>query len=161
MTVPADADAGGTGWDRSRWLGLLALGVAPWVLVVVGAELTLVFPFGLVDPQPLHVTSLADYLFRFTRGLPRFLLAWPAAVSLYLAGLASASLRFVDREDPRVSAALFGFAGASLLWVTLGFARRAGYVAVPLGTVLLWVAVWWLYAGRLGDALPGSHDREA
>jgi uncharacterized protein (TIGR04206 family) len=136
-----------------RRLALLALFVVPWTILVAPGGTTLVFPWGLANPATGNVTTLADYLFVYTAGLPQRLLAWPVAVLLYLAGVASA---FAGRfEDRRVTGGLLVIAGASNAVFASGFVRRGGQV-VPLGTLLLWATAWWLYRSDLRGAL----DRE-
>jgi uncharacterized protein (TIGR04206 family) len=133
----------GTG-SRRRLAAVAALGVFPWSLVFAGDELTLVFAFGLVDPVPLYLTDVVTYTFVYTRGLPEFLFAWPVGVGLYLTALGSAvSGRLFGREDRRVTAVLLvlvGLTQASFAW---GLSGRIGAFAVPTGTVLCWVVVWW------------------
>jgi uncharacterized protein (TIGR04206 family) len=98
----------------------------------------------LVALDPLHVTTLPDYLFVYTRGLPQRLLAWPIAVLLYLVAVGSALLGSVRREDGRVTGGLLVFAGVSHLRFTLGLGRP-GLLAIPVGTILLWTGAWWFY----------------
>ncbi len=50
---------------------LLALFFVPWTVLVAPGGTTFVFPWGLVNPTTLHVTTLPDYLFVLTSGLPR------------------------------------------------------------------------------------------
>ncbi len=113
----------------------------PWSVFTTG---DLVFAWGLVNLDPLHLTTLPDYLFVYTRGLPRRLLAWPVSVLLYLLALGSALLGLVGREDGRVTGGLLVFAGVSGLQFALGMTRR-GLVVVPVGVVLVWTAAWWFY----------------
>ncbi|WP_458189279.1 TIGR04206 family protein [Haladaptatus sp. NG-WS-4] len=133
-----------------RHLGLLALGFVPWTILLAPGGTTLVFPWGLVNPTTLHVTTLPDYLFVLTAGLPERLLAWPLSVLFYLLALLSAfSGRF---EDRRVTGILLVLAGASHASFALGFVGRAG-VTVPLGPVVLWAAAWWFHWPDLRRAL--------
>jgi uncharacterized protein (TIGR04206 family) len=122
-------------------LALLLIFLAPWAVLSTG---DLVFAWGLVTLDPIHVTTLPDYLFVYTRGLPRRLLAWPVAVLLYLLAFGSALLGTVDREDGRVTGGLLVFAGVSNLRFALG-TGRPGLLVVPVGTVLLWTGAWWFY----------------
>lgn len=126
---------------RSRLLATLLVGVLPWS-VVLTTQVSLVFAFGLVNPQPLHLTTVWDYLFVHTRGLPQFLLAWPISALLYLGGVASTGLAYVGHEDWRVTAGLFAFAGASQLWVAWGFTHRLATAAIPVGAGLLFLLAW-------------------
>ncbi|EMA45194.1 TIGR04206 family protein [Halococcus saccharolyticus] len=136
----------GSSTPRRRLLVLLALGLVPWT-VLVGSEVTLLFPFGLVNANPLHLTPLNDYL-RFARGfaaLPRYLQAWPVSVGCYLAGLASALVGVVWREDPRVTGGLIALAGLSHVSVAVGLSRGIGRLALPIGPVLALAVAWWFY----------------
>ncbi|MFC7081006.1 hypothetical protein [Halorussus caseinilyticus] len=85
-----------------RLLALLALFLAPWTVLSTG---DLVFAWGLATLDPFHVTTLTDYLFVYTRGLPNRLLAWPVAVVLYLLAVGNAALGWFapDSEDRRVT----------------------------------------------------------
>jgi len=132
-----------------RLLALVAVPIAPWTVLGAG---DFVFAWGLATVDPLHVTTLPDYLFVYTAGLPARLLAWPIAVLLYLLAVASAVLGTTGREDRRVTGGLLVLAGASHLRFSLGLSRP-GLLAVPTGTVLLWTAAWWFHWPDLRDAL--------
>ncbi|WP_435179590.1 TIGR04206 family protein [Halorussus sp. AFM4] len=129
--------------DVRRLLALLSFLLVPWTVLGSG---DLVFAWGLATLDPVHVTTLPDYLFVYTRGLPNRLLAWPIAVALYLLAIANALLGTAAPrlEDRRVTGGLLVLAGASDLWFALGL-TRPGLVAVPVGSVLLWVAAWWFH----------------
>lgn len=129
-----------------RFLVLVALSFLPWT-VLVGETFTFVFPFGLLNANPLHLTNLYDYL-RFTGGfaaLPGFLQAWPVSVLLYVASLVSALAGVVRREDPRVTGGLLALAALSHAGLTVGLSRGIGRLAVPIGPVLALCVAWWLY----------------
>jgi len=129
-----------------RRLGAVAcLGVVPWTVLVIGGELTLVLPLGLVNTDPLQFVSIYDFFFRFTGTLPQFIQSWGTGVALYTVALASAVSGVLWREDPRIT--LLSLVGAALsqLGVFLGFNRRLGYVALPVGTALLLAVAWWYY----------------
>jgi uncharacterized protein (TIGR04206 family) len=130
---------------RRRLLVVVLAGLAPWTVLVIGGELTLVFTFGLFNTNPPTVVSIYDYFYRFTQGLPAFIEAWRTGVVLYLLGLLSALSGVVWREDERITALSLAGAGLSQISVFLGFNRRIGYLAVPVGTVLLLAIVWWYY----------------
>ncbi|WP_276281098.1 TIGR04206 family protein [Halorussus caseinilyticus] len=134
-----------------RLLALLALFLAPWTVLSTG---DLVFAWGLATLDPFHVTTLTDYLFVYTRGLPNRLLAWPVAVVLYLLAVGNAALGWFapDSEDRRVTGGLLALAGASNFWFAFGLARP-GLLAVPVGSVLLWTAAWWFHWPDLRRAL--------
>ena len=135
----------------SRLFALLFLLLVPWTVLTSG---DLVFAWGLATIDPISVTTLPDYLFVYTRGLPNRLLAWPVAVLLYLLAVANALLGAVAPrlEDRRVTGGLLALAGASDLWFALGL-TRPGLVAVPVGSVLCWTAAWWFHWPDLRDGL--------
>jgi len=137
---------------RRRLAAVVVAGLLPWTVLFIGSELTLVFSFGLFNTNPAQVVSVYDFFYRFTNGLPQFLEAWGTGVLLYLVGLASAVSGVVWREDTRITALALGAAGLSQLAVFLGFNRRMGYVAVPVGTVVLLTVVWWYYWPTLSGA---------
>ena len=132
--------------DPRRRLAVVALlGLVPWTVLVIGSELTLIFPAGLVNTNPLQFVSIYDFFVRFTAGLPSFIQSWRTGALLYLVALASAASGVVWREDPRITALSLVGAALSQVGVLLGFNRRLGYVALPVGTVAMLVAVWWYY----------------
>lgn len=138
---------------RVRLVAIAIAGLLPWVVVVgegPAASVSLVFSFGLVNPAPLHLTTLPDYLLVFTSGLPESLLAWPVATLLWVGALVSALVGLAStREDRRLTGGLLVLSGVSLIPVTVAVGRPAGVTAVPVGTVALWAVAWWGY----GDAL--------
>ncbi len=142
---------------RTRVLAILAVGLLPWSLVFAGDELTFVFAFALVDPQPLYVTDVVTYVTVYTRGLPPFLQAWPVGAGIYALALLSALSGVVlGREDRRVTALLLvlvALTQASFAW---GFSQRVGQVAFPLVTMLSLTVVWWFDWKTLADGLPAG-----
>lgn len=126
---------------------LVVVALVPWTIVIARGTPTLVFAFGLYNFDPASLTTITDYYFRFTAGLPQFLIAWGLGVLCYLLALGSALLGLVWREDRRLTGALLVLAGLTEAGVSLGFMRRPGYLAVPVGTILLWL-VAWRYYGR-------------
>lgn len=131
--------------ERTRLLSFLALAAVPWTILGDGS---LVFPWGLAFVDSLHVTTVWDYVFRFTSGLPRRLLAWPVSSLLYSVAVLSASVGVLagpEFEDRRVTGGLLALAGASHLWFAVGMMQRSRLTVVPLGVVLLWGAAWWFH----------------
>ena len=124
---------------------LLALALAPWTVVSALGTITVVFPFGLLNFDPVQLATIYDYYFQYTVTLPRFLQAWGVSVLLYALAVGSALLGLVWREDPRVTAALLTLAGLTHLLVSVGFTRRPGYLSVPVGSVLCFLVVWLYY----------------
>jgi uncharacterized protein (TIGR04206 family) len=134
--------------SSSPLLAFLALLAVPWSIQTFagGRPPTFVFAWGLVNLNPLGVTVLWDFLFRYTAGLPDYILAWPLSVACYLAALASAlGGRLFDREDPRVTAGLLAAAGVAQVSLARGFSVQPGRVAWPLGTLACWLVAWWVY----------------
>jgi len=139
---------------RRRVLAYAALFFVPWSLVFVDGRVTFVFPFGLVNFDPLYVADVVSYVTVNTGALPRFLLGWPIGVGLYVLALASAvsGLAF-DREDRRVTAALIALAGLTQVSLALGLSRWLDTTAVPVGAALCWAAVWWFDWPTLRESL--------
>ncbi|USZ68626.1 TIGR04206 family protein [Halorussus salilacus] len=143
-----DRDSAGVG----RLLALLGAVLVPWTAFFTG---DFVFAWGLVSADPFHVTTLPDYLYVHTAGLPDRLLAWPVAVLLYLLAVGSATLGTLVGprwEDRRVTGGLLVLAGASDLWFSLGMAR-GGSAVIPSGTLALWTLAWWFHWSDLRNAL--------
>jgi len=130
---------------RRRLGAVVLLGLTPWTVLVIGGELTLVLPLGLVNTSPLQFVSVYDFFVRFTDGLPQFIDSWGTGVALYGLALASAISGVVWREDVRITALALVGAALSQIGVVVGFNRRLGYLAVPVGAVLLAVVAWWYY----------------
>lgn len=134
---------------RRRLLAVLAAGLVPWTVLLVG-EVTFVFSFGLVGLDPLNLTNIYEFLFVYTDGLPRRLQAWPAGVLLYAGALASAMTGLRGVEDPRLTGGLLAFAGVAHAQVTYGLFRTYGLPVtdipvLPVGAVVSWAVVWWYY----------------
>jgi uncharacterized protein (TIGR04206 family) len=130
---------------------VLTLLAVPWsVQTFVGTRPPgFVFAWGLLNFDPFSVTFLWDFLFRYTMGLPDYILAWPLSVVCYLLALASALGGYLfDREDPRVTAGLLAAAGVAQLTLARGFSFQPGRVGWPLGTAACWLVAWWVYRGR-------------
>jgi uncharacterized protein (TIGR04206 family) len=132
---------------RRRLLVLLSLLAVPWsVQAFTAADVTLLFPWGLVNTNPPAATTLYRYLFVYTAGLPDFLLAWPLSVGLYALAVGSAAGgALLGREDPRVTAGLLLLAGLAHLSLARGFSVQPGRVAWPLGTAVCAFVAWWFY----------------
>jgi uncharacterized protein (TIGR04206 family) len=130
---------------RRRLVAVVVAGLVPWTAVLVGAELTLVFSFGLFNTNPPELLSVYSYFVRFTGSLPQFIESWGSGVLLYAFALASAALGVVWREDVRLTALALAGAGLTQIPVFLGFNRRLNYVAVPVGSVVVLAVVWWYY----------------
>ena len=135
---------------RRSWpaaLALLGLLAVPWsVQVFSGRDATLLFAWGLVNTNPPMVTTLTEFLFVYTRGLPEYILAWPLSVGLYVAALGSAGVgRWTGREDPRVTAGLLALAAVAQAQLAWGFSLQPTRVAWPVGSVALLVVAAGYY----------------
>jgi uncharacterized protein (TIGR04206 family) len=148
--------------DRARKVRrvavLVAVALVPWTFVSAPGVRTYLFSFGLFNFAPAQLTTITDYYFTFTAGLPQYLLAWGVGTLVYGLALISALSGLVWREDVRLTAALLVVAGFAELWVSWGFVRRPGYLAVPVGTVLMWTVVWWYYRSDLRGIFVGTPD---
>jgi len=145
--LPAAVDPAGV----RRLLAVAAAGVVPWT-VVVGPDLTLVFPFGLVNDNPWFLVNALDYLRLTPGGRAAYIDAWLIGAALYGVALALAALGTVDVEDPRLTGGLLVCAALSQFPLAAGFTRRIGYVAVPVGSVLLLGVAWRWYWPAVGAA---------
>lgn len=137
---------------RRSLVAVLAVGVVPWTVVWNGGgDFDLLFPWGLVNSSPWHLTDLIAYLTTYTAGfesLPPRLQAWPTATGVYLLAVGSAALAAPSgRGDPRLTAGLLALSGLVHLRVTLGLSR-IGTRPVPVGAVLALGVALWVYAGR-------------
>jgi uncharacterized protein (TIGR04206 family) len=126
---------------RSRLVDLLALCsllAVPWV--VLGYErgpTTLLFAWGLLTPDPFSVTDVYAYFFRYTVGLPDWILAWAVGIACLVGALLSAAAGVVlGREDPRVTAGLLALVGLASVVVSVGFAGQPGRFGLPLGAAV-------------------------
>ncbi|MFD1599559.1 TIGR04206 family protein [Halobellus rarus] len=126
---------------------LLALLFVPWsVQVFSGRDATFLFAWGLLNTNPPSVTTLPDFLFVYTRGLPEYILAWPLSVVLYVLAFASAASGWLlGREDPRVTGGLLVVAAVAQLQLAWGFALQPTRTAWPVGSVALLAVAWWCY----------------
>ena len=123
---------------------MLALGIVPWT-VVAGSDLTYVFPFGLLNDDPWSLVWVHDYLRFSPYGRSAAIESWLIGAGIYVGALASALGGVVRREDRRLTGGLLVLAGVSQFPLVQAFSRRPGVLAVPVGSVLLLVAAWWLY----------------
>jgi len=142
---------------------LLALAAVPWsVQTFAAGGVTLLFPWGLVNTDPPTATTLFDYLFVYTVGLPDYILAWPLSTGLYALAVGSGVAGLATgREDARVTGGLLVLAGLAQVSVALGFSVQPGRVAYPVGTAALWTVAWRVYwpAVREGRGRPVA-DRD-
>jgi len=134
-----------TAGPRRRLVAVVAAGLLPWTVLLIGDELTMLFTFGLFNTNPPQLVSIVDYFFRYTDALPSFIESWGTGVLLYLLSLASAISGVVWREDHRITALALAGAALSQIGVAVGFSRRIGSLALPLGTVVMLGVAWWYY----------------
>ncbi|KAB1192039.1 TIGR04206 family protein [Haloferax sp. MBLA0076] len=140
-------DPSGTVRRRSRLLLVLVVGAVPWsVQTFSSGAATLLFSWGLVTPSTVSLTTITDFLFRFTMGLPDYILLWPLSVVFYLVALVNVlSGVLFGREDIRLTAASLVLAGVTQLELARGFSVQPDRTAWPVGTVLLWAVAGYLY----------------
>jgi uncharacterized protein (TIGR04206 family) len=131
-------------------LGVVGLLAVPWsVQVFSGRDATLLFAWGLVNTNPPMVTTLPEFLFLYTMGLPEYILAWPLSVGLYAAALASAGVGWwTGREDPRVTAGLLLVAAVAQAQLAWGFSIQPNRVAWPVGSAALVAVAAAYYRSR-------------
>lgn len=132
---------------KQRLLVILALGLIPWTLVTItrSNSITFVLPFGLIDANSWHLLTLPEYLGHSGGQIAPFMEAWPIGTLLYACALVSAVSGVFGYEDPRLTGGFLVLTAVSQLPLVLGFSRRFGYTAIPVGTVLMLVAAWWVY----------------
>lgn len=142
---------------RRAAFAVLLLAFLPWGVLWEGDDVGLVMAWGLFRPSTLHAYPLSALLteaWPSYRLLPHSLRVWPVGTGLYGLALASAGAgALVRREDPRVTGGLLVLAGIASLWVVVGVAGRSapGVLAIPLGTVGLWLVAWRWYGSALRD----------
>jgi uncharacterized protein (TIGR04206 family) len=133
---------------------VVALGLVPWT-VIAGVDLTFVLSFGLLNDNPWYLVALPDYLQFSQYGRSAAIEAWLVGVGIYAAALASALAGVAGWDDRRLTGGLLVLAGVSQFPLAWAFSRRPDVVALPVGSVLLLVAAWWLYwpavAAWVGD----------
>jgi uncharacterized protein (TIGR04206 family) len=146
-TLLADAAAPRTHSDARTVLVLLCLAAVPWSVQVFDVgDATFLFAWGLVNTNPLQVTTLSQFLFVYTAGLPDYILAWPVSVCLWAGSVVSAAVGArTGREDVRVTAGLLVLAGVAQVTLARGFSVQPYRAAYPVGTAALWAAAWWFY----------------
>jgi uncharacterized protein (TIGR04206 family) len=141
-----------------RLLAILLVGLLPWVVLFYPGGAEVYFAYGFVSYQGVFV-SLPTYLSMVVVSvLPQRLLVWPVSAVLWLLALVSAALG--SYEDWRVTDGLLVLAGLNQLIFAIGFWTAEGYVALPIGAVLLLGLTWWDYrsAASRGSVLPASRD---
>ena len=136
----------------ARLLFVLTVGLLPWSVQTFSAgSTTFLFAWGLLTPSPLSITTVVDFFFRYTAGLPDFILAWPVGIACYAVALGSALSGYLfGREDVRVTAAGLVLAGITQLELARGFSVQPGRTAWPVGAVLLWAVAGYIYWSRDG-----------
>jgi uncharacterized protein (TIGR04206 family) len=134
---------------------LLALLAIPWsVQVFTDGDATFLFAWGLLNTNPITVTTLPDFLFVYTRGLPEYILAWPLSVLLYALALASAVGGWrTGREDPRVTVGLLTVAAVAQFRLAWGFSVQPGRIAWPIASAAFLVVAGWGYWSAVREAV--------
>jgi uncharacterized protein (TIGR04206 family) len=146
---------------RRRLLVLLALGLVPWTVVFIGSELSLFFPFGVLNTNPLELTTLHEWFAGGGR-LPRNPELLPLSYTFYLGALLSALAGVWGREPPRLTAGLLVLAGITHFGVSYSVLHRIAYLPLPVGAPLALAAAWWFYWPDLRTVLfaPTGPGRE-
>ena len=136
---------------RQRLAVVALAGTLPWAVVTFDGGWYPLFSFGFLHFDPFSFTSLPAYLARVGSVPPR-LTAWPTATLLYGAALATAVLDSVLGFDARIPAGLLFLTGVDVGLLSLSLSRQPTILALPVGALWLWAAVWVGY----GDALLGE-----
>jgi uncharacterized protein (TIGR04206 family) len=137
----------GTATGRRLALAVLA-GFLPWVVVTFDGGWYPLFSFGFLHLDPFAFTSLLGYVDGVATVPPR-LTAWPTATLLYAAALATAFSDHVIGLDSRVPAGLLFLAGIDVGLLGVSLSGQRGILAVPVGALWLWAAVWFGYGSEL------------
>lgn len=120
--------------------------------VFAGGGATYVFAWGLLDTSPLRVTTLAEFLFVYTSGLPEYIYSWPLSVATYALAVVVAVVGPVaGYRDRRLVAGLLVVAGVAQLSLAQGFSVQPGRTAWPVGTVLAFGVAAYVYLSRRRD----------
>lgn len=152
MTAPPEVGDENGGRNREVWLWRLALVAplfVPWV-VVRTTETTLVFAWGMLTLEGVHLTTLPDYL-GATAGLPRHLRMWPIGVACYVLGVAWAAGERAG-ADGRVAAALLALSALGAGWMAWGLAVEPARSAIPVGSFVLACLAGWGYLRARGES---------
>ncbi|MXR20683.1 TIGR04206 family protein [Halobacterium bonnevillei] len=133
---------------RRRLAVAVLAGLLPWVVVTFDGGFYTMFAGGFLHLDPFSFTSMLEYLGRVPT-VPARLTAWPTATLLYALGLAAAVLNHVSGFDARVPAGLLFLAGVDVGLLGVSLSGQQGILAVPVGAVWLWAAVWVGYGDEL------------
>lgn len=123
------------------------LAALPWsVQLFAGSSPTIRFVWGMVRLDPFSTSTLIAYL-QVSRAPIVF--DWLLAASFFgLALTATLAEVLLDRRDDRVAAGLLALSGLANISVAWTFSAQPGRLALPVGTVALWVVAWrWWQAG--------------
>lgn len=137
---------------------MAALAVVPWTVIRIHGELTLVFPWGFLNTNPVELVDTYTLLVVAGGGLPRNPELLPLSILFYLVALASAAAGLLDREDPRFTAGMLVLAGLTHLGVAYAFSHRRPYTPFPFGALLMVVLAWWYYWPSLRAAVLAPVD---
>jgi len=133
-----------------RPLAVLVVGLVPWTVLFYPGGQEVYFAYGLLTHAgvfhslPAYLSMAVPDFLPFSSVfsiLPERLLAWPASTGLWVLSLASVVLG--SHEDRRVTDGLLAIAGLSQFVFAIGFWTSEGYLALPIGGVLLVALAWW------------------
>ncbi len=126
-------------------VAVFSCGLVPWSVQTFADSGVpfLRFAWGGLSFTPvLYARTLIEYL--ALSGSP-LVLPWVVATGCWVLAIASASLAFLDREDPRVTAGLLVLAGAVNASVAVRFGIQPLRTGYPVGTLALWGVAAWRY----------------
>lgn len=154
MSTLAEPD-GARGEQRAslRRLALIVLaGGLPWVVVTFDGGWYPIFAVGFFQVDPVSFTSLPRYVDAVGSVPPR-LTAWPTATLLYGLAVATALWEHVASLDWRVPAGLLFLAGVDVGLLGVSLSGQQAILAVPVGALWLWAAVYLGYSDVLRSAV--------
>ena len=166
MSPDAATDAGagppGSALDRAgtrRFLVVLALAFVPWT-VLVSRQLTLVFPFGLLNTNPPSLLTVTAYL-RYSGGaFPGFVEAWLLGAGFYVVALASAGAGALGHEDRRLTGAFLALAAVGQFPLAWGWSVQPRRFGLPVGSLLVLAVAWWWYWPAFRRSLVGEATQD-
>ena len=145
--------------SRRRWVALVACGALPWTAILIGSELTLLFPFGVFNSNPPVLTDLLTLLGYGWR-LPRNPQLLVSSYSFYALAVGSATIGVLRPalEPVRLTAGLGLLAALTHLAIVPSVAYRLAWTPFPVGSVVLLGVLWWFYGEALARLVAPHAD---